>query len=346
MKTSNFIFPQATDASRDAEYISDALDEAKLSEELGFDAVWLAEHHFDGNCCYVDPITFASAILASTKSLNVGFAVAQLSLHHPIALAEQMSLLDNMSKGRLIVGIGKGTNYNIYEYDGYGIDPAESQERYEEAEELMIKAWTGEDGFSHDGKYWQVKAPTLRPRPFTRPYPTTLRAASSEQGAIFMGKSGVPFMMNAQSDEQTIARLELYKTAMKDAGYSKEHVARCMSETWIWRNIYVGENDKEAEEIGTPNFIAMIDHRAATRERLAAEQGKLNKANPVYRDPKIGLLAGSSSTVAERMRKLAAAGVGGVMVQFKLGPMDQGVANASIRRFAEEVIPEIPNMSA
>ena len=153
MKISNFIFPEARDSSRDAEYISDALEEAKLSEELGFDCVWLAEHHFDGNCCYVDPITFAAAVLASTKTINVGLAVAQLSLHHPIALAEQMSLLDNLSKGRFIVGIGKGTNYNVYEYDGYGVDPNEAIERYEEAQDLMIKAWTGEDGFSHDGKY-------------------------------------------------------------------------------------------------------------------------------------------------------------------------------------------------
>jgi alkanesulfonate monooxygenase SsuD/methylene tetrahydromethanopterin reductase-like flavin-dependent oxidoreductase (luciferase family) len=346
MKISNFIFPEARDSSRDAEYISDALEEAKLSEELGFDCVWLAEHHFDGNCCYVDPITFAAAILASTKTINVGLAVAQLSLHHPIALAEQMSLLDNLSKGRFIVGIGKGTNYNIYEYDGYGVDPKEAIERYEEAQELMIKAWTGEDGFSHDGKYWQVNGPALRPRPYTRPYPPTLQAASSDQGAMYMGRCGVPFLMNAQSDEMTLARLELYKTAMREAGFDEEHVARCMSELWIWRNVYVGETDEEAKEIGTPNFLAMIEHRAATRERVAAEKGKLNKANPVYRNPDIGLVTGSSSTVAERMNKLASAGVGGVLVQFKLGPMEQDVANASIRRFAEEVMPEISSTSA
>jgi alkanesulfonate monooxygenase SsuD/methylene tetrahydromethanopterin reductase-like flavin-dependent oxidoreductase (luciferase family) len=261
-------------------------------------------------------------------------------------LAEQFSLLDNLGKGRLIVGIGKGTNYNIYEYDGYGIDPAEAQARYEEAEQLIVKAWTGEDGFSHEGKFWQVSGPALRPRPYTKPHPPLLRAASSDQGAMYMGRSGVPFLMNAQSDEQTLARLSSYKTAMTDAGFDEEHVAKCMSQTWIWRNVYVGENDKEAKEIGIPNFTAMIDHRAATRERVAAEQGKLNKANPVYRNPDIGLVAGSSATVAERMHKLASAGVGGVMVQFKLGPMEQEIATASMRRFAKEVMPEISNISA
>ena len=347
MKFSNFIFPEARDPKRDAEYISDALDEAKLTEDLGFDGIWLAEHHFDGNCCYVDPITFASAVLASTQKLSVGFAVAQLSLHHPIALAEQMSLLDNIAKGRLIVGIGKGTAYNIYEYDGYGIEACEAKERYSEAETIMLKAWTGEEGFSHSGKFWQVDGPTLRPRPFTHPHPTTLRAASSETGAIELGKRGLPFLMNAQSDEQTFFRLDKYKKAMRDEGFNEEHIARCMRESWVWRNVYVGENEKEAEQVGSANFISMVEHRSSTRERIAADQGKaITKSNPTYRDPKIGLIAGSASTVAERLSKLASAGVGGVMIQFRLGPMEKDIANASISRFSQKVIPEISNISA
>ena len=67
------------------------------------EVLWLAEHHFDGNCAYVDPVTFAAAVLAATKRIKVGFAVAQVSLHHPMRLAEQMSLLNNLGKGRVIV---------------------------------------------------------------------------------------------------------------------------------------------------------------------------------------------------------------------------------------------------
>jgi alkanesulfonate monooxygenase SsuD/methylene tetrahydromethanopterin reductase-like flavin-dependent oxidoreductase (luciferase family) len=342
MRFSNFLFPEARTPSRDAEYIADALEEAKLTETLGFDGVWLAEHHFDGNCCYVDPVTFASAILASTQNLKVGFAVAQLSLHHPVRLAEQMSLLDNMSRGRLIVGIGKGTAYNIYEYTGYGIAHDEARERYEEAEQILIKSWTGEEGFVHEGKYWQLNGPALRPRPFTRPHPRLLRAASSENGAIELGKRGLPFLMNVQSEEQTLARLDIYKNALQESGFDEEHIAKCMSESWVWRNVYVGENDKEAEDVGSSNFAAMVDHRSSMRERVAEAQGQaITKSNPVYRDPKVGLMAGSASTVAERISKLADCGIGGVMIQFRLGPMSKELANASIRRFAEQVIPEV-----
>lgn len=341
MRFSNFLFPESRDSARDAECIAEALEEARLTERLGFDGVWLAEHHFDGNCAYVDPVTFASAILSATTRLRVGFAVAQVSLYHPIRLAEQMSLLDNIGRGRLTVGVGRGTAYNIYEYQGYGIPHSEAGERYEEAEVIMLKAWTGENGFEHEGKFWQVKGPALRPRPYTKPHPYLLRAASSDHGAAGLGKRGLPFMMNVQSDDNTFARLKAYKAAMHEAGFDEAHVARCLDQCWVWRNVYVGETDAEAERVAVPHFLAMVDHRSSMRERIAADQGQsITNKNPVYRDPKVGLLAGSPATIAERMAKIATSGVGGVMMQFRLGPMPAELAAASMKRFAEQVMPE------
>jgi len=74
--------------------------------------------------------TFASAIVSVMQRIKVGFAVAQVSLHDPTRLAEQMSLLDNLSRGRVIAGLGRGTAYNLYEHQGHGIDPDEALERY------------------------------------------------------------------------------------------------------------------------------------------------------------------------------------------------------------------------
>ncbi len=124
MKFSNFLFPESREPACDERVIDETIVEAKLTEQLGFDAVWLAEHHFDGICAYVDPISFAAALATATSRIKIGFAVAQVSLHHPIRLAEQISLLDNITKGRIIAGLGRGTAYNIYDYQGYGV-PAE-----------------------------------------------------------------------------------------------------------------------------------------------------------------------------------------------------------------------------
>jgi alkanesulfonate monooxygenase SsuD/methylene tetrahydromethanopterin reductase-like flavin-dependent oxidoreductase (luciferase family) len=164
MKFGNFLFPDCRDPGRDGVMIDETLREAWLSDELGVDVIWLAEHHFDGICAYVDPISFAGALATSTRHSKIGFAVVQTALHHPIRLAEQLAILDNITKGRLIVGLGRGSSYNIYDYQGFGIDHHEAQARLEEAEGILLKAWTQED-FEHKGRYWHLKVPMLRPRP-------------------------------------------------------------------------------------------------------------------------------------------------------------------------------------
>src|SRR3954465_15943996 len=123
MKFSNFLFPASIDPNKDEQVIGETLREAQLCDALGMEMLWLAEHHFDGICAYVDPVSFAAALAASTQQIHIGFAVAQMSLHHPIRLAGQMALIDNISRGRVVVGLGRGTAFNILDYQGYGIEP-------------------------------------------------------------------------------------------------------------------------------------------------------------------------------------------------------------------------------
>ena len=213
------------------------------------DMLWLAEHHFDGICAYVDPVTFAAALAASTKQIHIGFAVAQMSLHHPIRLAEQMALIDNISRGRVVVGLGRGTAFNIYDYQGYGIEPKEAYDRLIEAEEIMIKAWTTPN-YEHKGKFWNLRLPLLRPRPYTKPHPFIIRACSSEEATLAMARAGRPFLMNIQSNEVTQRRMDLYRKTMRESGFDEEAIARNVDDTWVWRNIFVAETDAEARAPG------------------------------------------------------------------------------------------------
>jgi alkanesulfonate monooxygenase SsuD/methylene tetrahydromethanopterin reductase-like flavin-dependent oxidoreductase (luciferase family) len=342
LRFSNFMFPESRDPARDADVIADCIAEAKLCDELGVEVLWLAEHHFDGNCAYVDPVTFAAAVLAATKRIKVGFAVAQVSLHHPMRLAEQMSLLDNLGRGRVIVGLGRGTAYNVYEYQGYGIPHEEAAERYEEAEGIMLKAWTSPEGFTHEGRHWTLKVPRLRPTPFTQPHPYLIRSASSEEGALHLARRGLPFLMNVQSNATTARRLALYAATMAEAGYDAAHVARCLDESWVWRNVVVAATDEEARRIGIPAFEAMQEHRKTLRERIYAEQGIIMKREvvpPARVNHEDALIAGSPSTVAAKMAEIEATGAGGVICSFRLGPMPAAVAASSIRMFMREVAP-------
>jgi alkanesulfonate monooxygenase SsuD/methylene tetrahydromethanopterin reductase-like flavin-dependent oxidoreductase (luciferase family) len=343
LKFSSFLFPEATTPDDDHAVIQESLAEAKLCDALGFDVVWLAEHHFDGICAYVDPVSFAAALATCTKQVRIGFAVAQMSLHHPIRMAEQMSLIDNITEGRLIVGLGRGTAYNIYDYQGYGIDPAEAQDRLIEAEDIMIRAWTEAD-LHYRGRFWELKLPRLRPTPFTKPHPFILRAASGEESMVELAREGRPFMMNVQSLEVTRARLDLYRRTMRDAGLDAAHIARCMQDVWVWRNVYVAASDVEAERVAVPAFQAQQTQRARMRNRIAEEQGVRMKheAGPAARTKtEHALLAGSPATVAARLQEIAELGVGGVILQFRLGPMSWRDTERSIRLFASDVMPAV-----
>jgi alkanesulfonate monooxygenase SsuD/methylene tetrahydromethanopterin reductase-like flavin-dependent oxidoreductase (luciferase family) len=343
----NFLFPESRDPARDGIVIDETMREALLSDRSGMDVIWLAEHHFDGICAYVDPVTFAAALATATHQASIGFAVIQTSLHHPIRLAEQLSLIDNLSNGRLIVGLGRGTAYNIYDYQGYGIDHREAQARLDEAEEIIVKAWTG-DAFTHQGQFWQLKVPMLRPRPYTKPHPPIIRGASGEHSLLELARQGRPFLMNVQSLEATRHRVALYIEAMHQARFDDIAIARCLEESWVWRNIYVAETDAEAERDGVPYFNEMTRMRAAMRDRIFAETGERIEV-PQEQMPEAraraggaqGLMRGSAATITEGLSEIAKLGVGGVLASFRLGAMPYDMAAESLRLFMEGVAPQL-----
>jgi alkanesulfonate monooxygenase SsuD/methylene tetrahydromethanopterin reductase-like flavin-dependent oxidoreductase (luciferase family) len=347
MRFSNFLFPECRDPVADGRVIDETLCEAKLSDELGFDVIWLAEHHFDGICAYVDPVSFAAALSVATQRARIGFAVAQMSLHHPVRMAEQLALIDNISKGRLIVGLGRGTAYNIYDYQGYGIDHTEAQERFEEAEAIMFKAWTGEP-VEHHGRFWDLKLPMLRPRPFTQPHPYVIRSASTEHGMLTIARLGRPFMMNVQSNEVTRARIELYRQTLREIGLNDAAVADRVDQCWVWRNVFVANTDAEAERIAVPAFEAMHVRRLAMREQVYREQGvSIVPMPPPGSAPAArmvvehSLIYGAPATVSEKLAEVARIGVGGLILQFRLGPMSFEDVAQSLTLFMREVAPNL-----
>jgi alkanesulfonate monooxygenase SsuD/methylene tetrahydromethanopterin reductase-like flavin-dependent oxidoreductase (luciferase family) len=345
LKLGDFLFPESRDPQRDGLVIEETLREARLADELGVDALWLAEHHFDGICAYVDPISFAAALAVETRRCQIGFAVVQTSLHHPIRLAEQLSLIDQLSKGRLIVGLGRGTAYNVYDYQGYGFDHREAPERFEEAEAVMLKAWT-QESFEHRGKHFDLRVAGLRPTPLTKPHPRLIRAASGEASMVELARQGRPFLMNVQSLAVTRHRMDLYRKTMREAGFDEAAIARNVEQCWIWRNVCVAETGAEAERIGLPAFHAMQEHRAALRERIYREQGVRIEtpaptlAAPARVDPRHALICGSPATVAEAFAEIDTIGVGGVIMQFRLGPMAHQDAARSLTLFMREVAPQ------
>lgn len=347
MKFSNFLFPDSMSAQDDGRIIDETLQEARLTDALGYDTIWLAEHHFDGIVAYVDPVAFAAALAVATSRARIGFAVAQMALHHPIRLAEQVALIDHISKGRLIVGLGRGTAYNIYDFQGYGIDHTDAQERFEEAEQVMFEAWKGKP-MEHHGKFFNLRLPELRPATLTKPHPYVIRAAASEHGMLDIARRGNPFMMNVQTNAVTASRMRLYRQTLRESGMDEATIAAKVDECWVWRNVFVAETDAEAERVAVPAFIEMHEHRVAMRNRIHAEQGvsilpmpPAGSAPPPHASVETALVHGSPATVAEKLAPLLETGVGGLIMQFRLGTMSYEQTASSLTLFRDKVMPAL-----
>ncbi|MGE1155166.1 LLM class flavin-dependent oxidoreductase [Pseudomonas kitaguniensis] len=346
MKIGNMLYPQSSNPSLDSLRIKECVAEAVLSEELGVDALWLAEHHFDGNSVYSDPVTFASHLAGVTKKIELGFAVLQSSLYHPVRLAEQLSLLDILSEGRLTVGLGRGTNGNIYEYQGYDLSPDDAQGRYEELTTVLSKLWGTQGPVIHDGKFWKLNIPAIRPTPTSKPHPPIIHSSGSSNSIVDIARRGEPVLMAPLGYDETARRVDLYIQTMKETGYSDTHVAAALEGSWAWRDIYVAESKEEAERVGLQNFLATFEKRGQMRRKVYSEQGLAPHARDLFepsgdKASDMGFLHGTAQTLESELSRISALGIGGVFGAFRLGDLSQTQAVKSLQIFMGEVAPRL-----
>src|ERR1700756_5283618 len=177
----------------DAARIEQQIEQVCYAESLGFSDVWLTEHYFTGESVYNDSLMFAAALAMKPSRIRIGFAVVQTPFHHPVRLAVQLALLDNLSRGRIDVGVGRGTIYNEYEFVGHGLRSDDSRERMEEAIDIIGRLWCS-GSVTYNGKYFQVQVPQLRPRPVQRPHLPLWRGVISPASFSECGRLGVPIL--------------------------------------------------------------------------------------------------------------------------------------------------------
>ena len=331
--------------------IGEQLEQACLADALGFDGVWLTEHNFTGEAVYSDPIPFASALAARTTRVRIGFAVIQLALRHPVRLAVQLALLDNLAGGRLDVGVGRGSIYNEYEFVGYGLRSDDARERATEALEVLTRAWT-EAPLDYRGKYFQLRLPELRPRPYQRPHPPIWRSVIAPASFREAGRLGVPIMTPRIPIERIPERLALYDAGLAEGGHDAETRERLRGLAAIWRHVYVGESQAEAEDTLDATIHHMREHMIHARTAHNPPDFRVDPAmmNP-FTDPSVsheegvrwsianGALCGTAKRVAEQVAALRDAGVKHLLAQLSFGYLPHAKIVASMRRFADDVIP-------
>ena len=355
MRFGTYSLPISLDPDLDSAGIDQTLQGVVLAEKFGFDAAWLTEHHFNGTAAYADPVIFAAAVAMRTVRVKIGFAVVQMAIHHPVRLAVQTAIVDNLSKGRLIVGTGRGSGFSHYEYTGFGTEMQLGRDMLPEAEELLVKAWTGED-VRHRGKYWTATFPRLRPRPFQRPHPPLLRACASEESTKEMAKQGRPVLFAALTPETVRSRLTVFKDTMAAAEFDESAVESAGDQIWLQKDLFVSDSQEEAEEVAAASSARQWDHIRAVRAQFnpdsAPSGGQPDEVSTSYavrghakEAPSKELLDfayifGTPKRVAEQVAELREAGVRNLMFKVNTGQMPFEQVSRSMRLFQEQVAPQ------
>ena len=347
MRFGHFFYPMKFDDSHDDVAIQECLDEAVLVEELGYDAIWFAEHYFTGECVYGDPLVFASAVAVKTSRVLLGFGIIELPLHNPVRVAMQTALLDNLSQGRLVVGTAKGSNYNAFEYVGFGSDPALGAAQMEEAEALMVTAWT-QDDVDFRGEHYRVAFPSVRPRPYQKPHPPLARACINRESIMEMARIGRPILLRGRSTTSTAADIALYRNTMAEAGFDEESIERNLEQIWIWREIHLAETDDQAMNEFLPANLEAYSTIQGYRERWNPKEFPMSHQPPPIQKDAYGErpnpdvpenLVGSPRRVAEQLDEMRSLGIRNLMLTNR-GLMSAEATRRSLKLCAEQVMPK------
>jgi alkanesulfonate monooxygenase SsuD/methylene tetrahydromethanopterin reductase-like flavin-dependent oxidoreductase (luciferase family) len=274
-----------------------------------------------------------------------------MALRHPVRLAVQLSLLDNLSQGRLDVGVGRGSIYNEYEYTGYGLRSDDSRARMQEALEILTRAWT-EEPFTYDGTYFHIRLPAIRPRPYQRPYPPIWRSVVSPASFTECGRLGVPILTVRLSLDSIPERLKLYREGLETGGHAVALQEQLMQQAAVWRHVYVAESQAQAEDDLSAAMLATRHHMHHARSTYNPSDFELDPAllnpwaNPEVSDTEgvryvleTGAVYGTPARVAEQIAALRQAGVQHVLCQMSFGGMPHDRIMASMERFSTQVMP-------
>jgi alkanesulfonate monooxygenase SsuD/methylene tetrahydromethanopterin reductase-like flavin-dependent oxidoreductase (luciferase family) len=233
----------APETLADREVIAQALWEVDHAEAGGFGSIWIAEHHLSSFGLVGAPSVYAAAVAQRTRRVRIGYAVAVLPLHHPLRLAEEIAWVDNLSQGRLLVGVGPG--FSPYELGAFGVPLDERQARLQEGL-AILRAALSQGTFSHAGRFWTIPPVTLRPRPFRGAAPPLLRAVSTMESLRQAALDGTPVMLGLKPAAEIADYVAAYRARRSELGLPAAAIDGEVAEWRVLRRVCLGPSDEEA----------------------------------------------------------------------------------------------------
>ncbi len=320
----------------------DIIGQIELGDHIGFDTVWLGELHFSrAFSILADPLMVLAAAAQRAPRIRLGTAVTLLPLHNPVKIAEEAAIADILSNGRLELGVGRGTA--PLHYEGYGIPMEESRERFAEALDFIIAAWTSES-FSFDGKYFHARDLTLTPRPVQSPHPPVRIAANSPDTFPFAAQRGLPIFATPliNPPDKLKEGLAVYRETLPPGTHG---------DTALAFPVHVTTSRARAREECEPGLLRFL-REAAERLRPLGQAdvksfeafrqvlARIERVTYADMDREMGVF-GDPGYCVERVRALKRDyGMDEFICYFNQGGiMDHAMVRQSMTRFAREVMP-------
>jgi alkanesulfonate monooxygenase SsuD/methylene tetrahydromethanopterin reductase-like flavin-dependent oxidoreductase (luciferase family) len=338
-------FPRASDGD-DAQVFARSFELVDAAERMGLDAIWLAEVHFAPDLAALSaPMIIASAVAARTSRMKLGSAVQVLPLCHPLRLAEEVATVDQVSRGRLIFGVGRSSFPHIYE--AHGVSYAESRERFAEILDIVKLAWT-QPRFSFQGTYYHYHDIAVVPKPYQKPYPPIRVAATSPDTFPAIGRLGHAIFVNAR--QGTLSELaplvRSYREAYRSAGHAGD------GEAYLRLPLYVAETSEQARDEPEDSIMRLFRFVGGRLEASAnrsdaraieqrAERGQRLQAISYEDALRHKIVVGTPAMVADRLQALREElTLDGILAELNSGGLiPHGRVMNSLRLLCEEVMP-------
>jgi natural product biosynthesis luciferase-like monooxygenase protein len=317
------------------------LEQIDAAESLGFDSLWVTEHHFRHfGGMMPSPSVILSAASQRTKHMQLGAAVSIVPMHNPLRIAEEFAMVDQLSNGRVQFGAGRGMHST--EYAVFGYDWNNAQKRLPEALDIIVRAWTGGE-FEWQGEHYQFPKLTVFPKPRQKPHPPIYVTANREtENFQMIGRRGHHLMTLPwiATNEQQRPRVEIYWNALKEAGHSVAD-----KDVFTMYPVYVGESDAQAR-------AEVIEHwhrwRGFVFEALGVAPGSeayqriFNHLDydAMIRDSR-GVFGGPEACARILKQIIEVVGTNHIGLTFHFGGLSQQRVLQSMERFARQVMPAL-----
>ena len=320
------------DTLHDSHGYRDFINYVLAAEKIGFEGIFLVEHHFTGQGQLSASLNLLSYLAAKTTRIRLGTGVVVLPWHNPVLLAEQVATLDVLSGGRVDLGIGRG--YRKEEFAAFCMPITEAQDRFEECFSLMLKSWASDARFSHDSKRWKFDNIVVEPAPMQRPHPPIWMAGGSPGGIGFISSKNYNLMLDQLATvAQVKERVGMYLDGLEKIGQPRDST-RCV----VARSVTITKTEAERQKA--------LERRKDTFKRIGAiavhgtpgqQQTAISQADPDLANDDSGLL-GSPQEIVDRIGALAEAGAGYILISLA------SISPDSVQQFAEEILPHVKNL--